>query len=145
MIASDYITIVMIEDDEGHARLIEKNLRRAGITNELIHFSDGRKALEYFFPENNAVPPRPMLILLDLNLPEIDGFTILSHLKTNPSTQDIPIIILTTTENAEEIQCCYEMGCNVYIVKPVDYDNFAESIRKLGLLLAIVKIPGEAL
>ncbi len=134
------VTIIMVEDDEGHAKLIEKNLRRSGITNKLIHYSDGSQAVEHFFGkdhENNG----PLLILLDLNLPGIDGYEILRRLKSHAKTKKIPIVILTTTDNPREIEKCYELGCNVYITKPVEYEAFAESIRKLGLLLAVVKIP----
>ncbi len=140
MADTQQVTIVMIEDDMGHARLIEKNLRRAGITNELVHLDDGQKAADYFFaaPEGRNMP---MLVLLDLNLPQIDGYELLKRLKSNERTHRIPIIVLTTTDNPREIERCYELGCNVYITKPVEYENFAESIRKLGLLLAVVKVP----
>ncbi len=143
MANTQQVTIVMVEDDLGHARLIEKNLRRAGITNELIHLDDGRKAVDYFFASQNEKQALPMLVLLDLNLPEVDGYELLKRLKANDRTHRIPIIVLTTTDNPREIERCYELGCNVYITKPVEYDNFAESIRKLGLLLAVVKVPGN--
>ena len=84
----------------------------------------------------------PMLILLDLNLPSVDGYELLQRFKKEESTRAIPIIVLTTTDNPREIDRCYELGCNVYITKPVEYENFAESIRKLGLLLAVVRVPG---
>lgn len=139
---NEQVTILMIEDDEGHVKLIEKNLRRAGITNDLKHFADGTEAIQYFFGTDNSWENLPLLTLLDLNLPGIDGYEILRRLKTNVKTQKIPIIILTTTDNPREIEKCYELGCNVYMTKPVEYEAFAESIRKLGLLLAVVKVPG---
>ena len=141
MSKTEQITIVMIEDDQGHATLIEKNLRRAGITNELIHFNTGQKAVDHFFGTDSRANENPMLILLDLNLPEIDGYEILSKLKNDKKTHKIPVIVLTTTDNPREVEKCYEMGCNVYITKPVEYEAFAESIKKLGLLLAVVKVP----
>lgn len=134
------VTIIMVEDDEGHSKLIEKNLRRAGITNNLVHYSDGQQAVEFFF-SNNEAHGKPLLILLDLNLPGIDGYEILRRLKGNVKTKKIPVVVLTTTDNPREIEKCYELGCNVYITKPVEYEAFAESIRKLGLLLAVVKVP----
>lgn len=144
---SQTVTIVMIEDDEGHARLIEKNLRRAGISNQIVHIDNGRKAADYLLGtgeySSSKRPSAPMLILLDLNLPEMDGFDILQKIKQDDETKLIPVIILTTTDNPREIERCYALGCNVYVTKPVEYDTFAESIRKLGLLLAVVKIPGE--
>ena len=134
--------LVMIEDDEGHATLIKKNLNRAGIGNKMIHLQDGAKAAEYFFGQNsNDLPHDKTLILLDLNLPEIDGYEILRRLKSEEHTRNIPIIVLTTTDNPKEVDRCYELGCNVYITKPVAYDSFADAIQKLGLMLAVVKIP----
>lgn len=144
--AMQQVTIVMIEDDEGHAKLIEKNLRRAGIMNEIVHIDNGRKAADYLLGQGEYAADRPavpMLILLDLNLPELDGFQILEMIKKDDQTKLIPVIILTTTDNPREIERGYALGCNVYVTKPVEYDAFAESIRKLGLLLAVVKVPGN--
>lgn len=138
----DKVTIIMVEDDLGHARLIEKNLRRSGIMNELVHFDNGRSVVDHFLNaklEENA--HEKTLILLDLNLPEIDGFEVLEILKNDERTKKIPIIILTTTSNPKEIDRCYELGCNIYITKPVDYLNFSEALAKLGMMLAVVKIP----
>ncbi len=146
MTQPQHVTIVMIEDDEGHAKLIEKNLRRAGIMNEIVHIDNGRKAAEYLMGKGEHKrnrPPVPLLILLDLNLPELDGFQILEEIKKDEQTKLIPVIILTTTDNPREVERCYALGCNVYVTKPVEYEAFADSIRKLGLLLAVVKVPGE--
>jgi CheY-like chemotaxis protein len=139
---SEIFSLIMIEDDEGHAHLIEKNLRRAGIGNPLLHLSDGNQAIQYFF-ENDRLPLRhdKMLILLDLNLPGIDGYEILKRLKSDAHTRIIPIIILTTTSDQKEIDRCYQLGCNVYMTKPVEYEQFSAAIRQLGLMLAVVKIP----
>lgn len=138
------LVIIMVEDDAGHARLIEKNLRRANIANEIIHFGDGSGIIDYFFnnERNDAVYER-VLILLDLNLPHVDGYDVLARLKSEEKTRSIPIIILTTTDNPKEIDRCYQLGCNVYITKPVEYDKFSEAIRKLGLMLEVVKVPGK--
>jgi CheY-like chemotaxis protein len=146
MTNSQTVTIVMIEDDEGHATLIEKNLRRAGISNQIVHIDNGRKAADYLLGRGEYAqnrPSAPMLILLDLNLPELDGFQILELIKDDDATKLIPVIILTTTDNPREVERGYALGCNVYVTKPVEYEAFADSIRKLGLLLAVVKIPGE--
>ncbi|MDB5478241.1 MAG: response receiver [Alphaproteobacteria bacterium] len=143
---SEAVMIVMIEDDPGHAALIQKNLRRAGISNEIKHIENGREAADYLLGTGEFAgnrPQAPMLILLDLNLPEMDGFEILQKIKGDEITKLIPVIILTTTDNPREVERCYALGCNVYVTKPVEYDAFAESIRKLGLLLAVVKVPGE--
>ena len=139
------VSIVMVEDDEGHALLIRRNLERAGISNPITHFTDGQAALDYFFDEQGWLKTQePTLLLLDLNLPKVDGYGILQKLKSDERTSSVPIIILTTTDNPREINRCYELGCNVYITKPVKYENFSDSIRKLGLMLAVVKCPTPA-
>lgn len=146
MNAHQAVTIVMIEDDEGHARLIEKNIRRAGISNDIRHFLDGGRALDYLFtaPEGPALNG-PALILLDLNLPDMSGTDILQKIKADDSPlRRTPVVVLTTTDDAREIQRCYDLGCNVYITKPVNYENFADAIRQLGLFLSVIQVPDLA-
>ena len=143
MNAHQTVTIVMIEDDEGHARLIEKNIRRAGISNEIKHFTDGTTALDYMF-HDTAGPALngPALILLDLNLPDMSGTDILAQVKAEGSPlRRTPVVVLTTTDDKVEIQRCYDLGCNVYITKPVNYESFAAAIRQLGLFLSVIQVP----
>jgi CheY-like chemotaxis protein len=138
------VKIVLVEDDPGHARLIEKNLRRSNIMNEVVKISDGQQALDYLFGEGKYVGDEattPLLVLLDLNLPVLDGYQALQRMKADERTKRIPVIILTTTDDAQEVTRCYELGCNVYMTKPVDYKQFSEAIRKLGLFLSVVTIP----
>jgi CheY-like chemotaxis protein len=137
------VIILLIEDDPGHARLIEKNLRRSNITNEIITVSDGQQAIDYLFGEGQYVSaqhPSPMLVLLDLNLPVLDGYQVLRRMKGDERTKHIPVVVLTTTDDTREVARCYELGCNVYITKPVDYEQFSEAIGKLGLFLAVVTV-----
>ena len=141
------VTLVLVEDDAGHARLIERNLRRAHITNDLVVLRDGQEAVEYFFSEGEGMAAgraMPLLVLLDLNLPGVDGYQVLARLKSNERTRRIPVIILTTTDDPRDIERCYDLGCNVYIIKPVEYEQFAEAIRKLGLFLSVVQVPNGA-
>lgn len=138
------VKIVMIEDDEGHARLIEKNIRRAGVSNEIVPFANGTEALDYLLgPDGSGVVSagRQLLILLDLNLPDMTGIDILERLKSNQHTRRSPVVVLTTTDDAREIQRCYDLGANVYITKPVNYDGFANAIRQLGLFFAVMQVP----
>ncbi len=137
------LNIVMIEDDEGHARLIEKNIRRAGISNGIRHFTDGTSALDYLFNDTHGPALNgPALVLLDLNLPDMSGTDILIRIKADDSPlRRTPVIVLTTTDDKVEIQRCYDLGANVYITKPVDYENFAVAIRQLGLFLAVIQVP----
>lgn len=138
--SAEAVTIVMVEDDEGHARLIEKNLKRAGVFNEVRHFASGTAALNFLFASDQPTT-QPLLVLLDLNLPDMSGLDILARLKDDPVLRRAPVIVLTTTDDQREIQRCYELGCNVYITKPVNYDTFAQAIRQLGLFLAVIQVP----
>jgi CheY-like chemotaxis protein len=138
------ITILLVEDDPGHTRLIEKNLRRANIKNEMVFATNGQEALDYLFGEGayeNKQHAGRLLVLLDLNMPVLDGYQVLERMKRDERTKSIPVIILTTTDDAREVSRCYELGCNVYITKPVDYEQFSEAMRKLGLFLMVVMIP----
>ncbi len=138
------VTIIMIEDDEGHARLIEKNIRRAGVGNEIVPFTNGTEALAYLFGEDGSGAVnkgRQLLVLLDLNLPDMTGIDILEKVKANEHTRRSPVVVLTTTDDQREIQRCYDLGANVYITKPVDYDGFANAIKQLGLFFSVMQIP----
>ena len=141
------VTIIMIEDDEGHARLIEKNIRRAGVSNEIVPFVNGTDALRYLLGASGsgeASAGRQLLVLLDLNLPDMTGVDILEKVKNNVHTKRSPVVVLTTTDDEREIQRCYDLGANVYITKPVDYDGFANAIRQLGLFFSVIQVPATA-
>ncbi|HEY4199604.1 MAG TPA: response regulator [Devosiaceae bacterium] len=142
--AATPVTIIMIEDDEGHARLIEKNIRRAGVNNQIIPFTNGTAALDFLFgPDGSGKisAGKHLLILLDLNLPDMTGVSILEKIKSNTHLKRSPVVVLTTTDDAREIQHCYDLGANVYITKPVDYDGFANAIRQLGLFFSVIQVP----
>ena len=141
------VSIVMIEDDEGHARLIEKNIRRAGVNNEIIPFANGTDALTYLLGADGSgevSAGRQLLILLDLNLPDMGGVDILQKVKGNAHTKRSPVVVLTTTDDSREIQRCYDLGANVYITKPVAYEGFANAIRQLGLFFSVMQVPETA-
>jgi CheY-like chemotaxis protein len=141
------VTIVMIEDDEGHARLIEKNIRRAGVNNEIIGFVDGSSALTYLLGSDasgSVSARRQLLVLLDLNLPDMTGLDILAKIKANVHLKRSPVVVLTTTDDSREIQRCYDLGANVYITKPVNYEGFANAIRQLGLFLSVIQVAENA-
>jgi CheY-like chemotaxis protein len=136
--------ILLVEDDPGHVLLIEKNLRRACVLNEIIKLDDGGKAVDYLFSEGeyaSADNPAPLLILLDMNLPVLSGLQVLQRIKADERTRRIPVVMLTTTDSPQEIEKCYDLGCNIYIVKPVNYVKFSEAIRNLGLFLSTVRTP----
>jgi CheY-like chemotaxis protein len=140
----DDVVILIVEDDDGHARLTEKNLRRAGIKNEMLRFKDGQEILDFLFrngagdeKENQAA----YLLLLDIRMPKIDGVEVLRQIKQDGELRKIPVIMLTTMDDPREVEACHQLGCSHYIVKPVAYDKFAEVLRQLGLFLKIVQVP----
>lgn len=138
------VTILLVEDDDGHAVLIERNLRREGIANSIVRLDDGQKAVDFLFKQreySGSDHVAPLIILLDLNLPVLSGYQVLKAIKNDDRTKGIPVVILTTTDNPEEISRCYALGCNVYIAKPVEYEHFSDAIRKLGLFLSVVRVP----
>lgn len=147
MMTHEPITILLVEDDAGHARLVTKNLRRGGFVNDIIHLTNGQQALDLIYSQGAyADIPRPehLLLLLDLNMPILDGYQVIERLKSDECMQTIPIIILTTTDDSREVQRCYELGCNIYITKPVEYTQFTMAIRELGLFLNVITVPQTA-
>ncbi|MBU6456026.1 MAG: response regulator [Bradyrhizobium sp.] len=138
------VTIVMIEDDEGHARLIERNIRRSGVNNDIVPFTNGTEAVNYLFGAGSRHKGDALLILLDLNLPDMTGIDILRRVKEDRHLKCAPVVVLTTTDDSQEIKRCYELGCNVYITKPVNYESFANAIRQLGLFFSVIQVPHAA-
>lgn len=142
--APETVTIVLAEDDDGQASLVERNIRRAGFTNGFVRLKDGQEALDFFRGEGEyAGKPMPstVVLLLDINMPRIDGIEVLKQLRASKETETVPVIMLTTTDNPKEIDRCYQLGCNVYITKPVEPEAFIESIKRLGFFLQVVKLP----
>ena len=137
-------TLLVVEDDPGHARLIERNLRRAHLPYPIVLLRDGQVALDYLLPAPEAQEtrhPQPYLVLLDLNLPGCPGVEVLARLKSDARTRHIPVGILTTTDDRHEIEACYALGCNAYHTKPIAYDQFVETIQKLGWWLTGIEVP----
>ena len=142
--ATEPLLIVLAEDDDGHARLVQRNLERAGLANGLQRLQDGQEALDFLRGEGAYTgrnTNQPVLVLLDIKMPRVDGVEVLRQLKADPRTALIPVIMLTTTDDPREIQRCYELGCSVYVTKPVDYQGFVEAIKRLGLFLQVVRVP----
>ncbi len=103
-------------------------------------------ALDYIRQEGSFIgrsPNGPLLLVLDINMPRVDGVEVLRQIKQNEAYAKLPIIMLTTTDDPREIDRCYELGCSVYITKPVEYEAFVEAVKRLGLLLQVVRIPPE--
>ncbi len=136
--------ILIVEDDEGHAILIRENLEAAGLNNHMLHFRDGQAALDFFFKpgaDPACVPGQMYLVLLDIRMPKVDGIEVLRRLKADASLRKLPVIMLTTTDDSREVERCHQLGCSVYIQKPVDYEKFAEAIRRLGMFVTLMLMP----
>ena len=138
------VVIIIAEDDAGHARLIEKNLGRVGLHNPILRFENGQDVLDFLFRRGTG-PHRKSdtayLLLLDIRMPKVDGTEALRQIQEDDSLRKLPVIMLTTTDDPREIERCHLLGCNSYIVKPVDYDKFAEAIKQLGMYVSLVQVP----
>lgn len=144
----DDFNILIVDDDEGHMRLIEKNLRRSGIQNRILTFNDGQAILDFLFNTGNAKERlernRGYLLLLDIRMPRVDGEEVLVKIKSNPEFPEfrkIPVIMLTTLNAPEEVEKCHLLGCNNFVPKPISYDEFEKSMEYLGLFLSIIEVP----
>lgn len=140
------VTILIAEDDDGHAELICDNLRESGLHNPIIRFSNGQEILDFFFcPPEGGLPRREYgrayMLLLDIRMPKVDGVEVLRQIKKDPELKKMPVIMLTTTDDPREIRNCYNLGCSCYVTKPVDYMKFSEMLTRLGLFLLVVQVP----
>lgn len=140
------VTILLVDDDMGHTELVRRNLLRSGINNPVVTIGNGAQALEYIFRRGEYAGLKEhgeLLVLLDINMPGIDGVEVLRQIKEHPQTKTIPVLMLTTTDDPREINRCYELGCSVYITKPVEPAAFIEAIKRLGLFISIVSLPSK--
>jgi CheY-like chemotaxis protein len=137
------VVILVVEDEQAHAELIERNLKRAGVVNEQVWFRDGAAVLDFLRMkgEKKREPGRAYLVLLDIRMPGIDGVEVLRQVKQDPELRRIPVIMVTTTDDPREVERCHELGCNSYVTKPVDYQQFVEAVRRIGLFLQVVEVP----
>ena len=138
------VIILVADDDDGHAGLIQKNLARSGVANQILRFRDGQEILDFLFMEGEGEHRNPDLsyiLLLDIRMPKLDGTEVLRRIKENSLLRKMPVIMITTTDDPREVAHCHSLGCNSYITKPVEYDDFVNAIRQLGLFLAVVQVP----
>lgn len=139
--------IILAEDDDGHATLVQRNLERSGLVNCFTRLRNGQETLDFLRGQGEfaGTPPPALLLLLDINMPRVDGIEVLRQIRADPRTETLPVIMLTTTDDPREIERCYQLGCNVYITKPVDYQAFVEAVQRLGLFLQVVAVPRNGL
>lgn len=135
-------TILLVEDNPDDEVLTLRALRKNNITNEVTVVRDGQQALDYFFGEGAATRPAPTVVLLDLKLPKFDGLEVLRRIRADPRTCLQPVVILTSSKEEQDLANGYRLGTNSYIRKPVDFDQFVEAVRQLGLYwLVLNEIP----
>lgn len=136
------VEILLIEDSLYDAEMTMRALKKINIINTLIHLKDGSEALDFIFGTgeftDRDTTVHPKVILLDLKMPKVDGIEFLQKIKSNPQTSKIPVVVLTSSNEDPDINKCYELGVNSYIVKPVEYDNFTKAIAELGLYWLIL-------
>jgi len=136
------IEILLVEDNATDAEMTIRALRKSKLANNLLHVSDGAAALEFLFGEGEYAGrnkgSKPKVVLLDLKMPKVDGLEVLEAMKLNRETCNIPVVILTSSKEHPDVEKCYQLGANSYIVKPVDFDNFFKAITELGMYWLIL-------
>ena len=143
---AETLNVVMVEDDEGHATLVKRNLKRAGLLSEPVHLRDGQELLDYIYHRaqwSERGPLDSVALLLDLNMPRLNGTEVLERLKDDEILARIPVFVLTTTDNPVELDRCYALGAAACIVKPLDYGAFSTIIFRLGEFLMSAALPDE--
>jgi len=140
----EQLTLLVAEDDDGHARLIETHLREAGVANPMVRFRDGQEVLDFLLRRGNG-PARQSgvnyLLLLDIRMPKVDGEEVLRQLKADPELHKLPVVVLTTSDDPRAVEKCYDLGCSSFIVKPVEFATFADTLKRLGLFLLVIETP----
>jgi two-component system response regulator len=136
------IEILLVEDNPHDAALAIRSLKKQNLANKLVHLTDGEQALDFIFGtgkyKEEGLGSVPKVILLDLKMPKVNGIEVLAKIKSDPRTKLIPVVILTSSAEDPDIKKCYELGANSYIVKPVDFDNFAKAVIDLGMYWVVI-------
>ena len=139
------VEILLVEDNPNDVELTLRALKKANISNQIHVVRDGEEATEFIFCEgkfaNRRIEDTPSVILLDLKLPKIDGLEILKRIKSDPRTKSIPVIVLTSSREQKDILESYNLGTNSYIVKPVNFEQFAAAVQQLGLYWLVLNQP----
>lgn len=141
----NHVEILLVEDNEDDAALIIRSLKKNNLTNQLVHLNDGAKALDFLFArgpyEGRQINDVPKVVLLDLKMPKVDGLQVLREIRADERTRLIPIIIMTSSKEEKDIITSYKLGVNSYIVKPVEFENFAKAVAEVGLYWLMLNQP----
>jgi two-component system response regulator len=139
------VNILLVEDNPDHAELTLRALKDGNMLNGVFWVKDGAEALEFLFHSGRYAAPgsaaRPGLILLDLHLPKVDGHEVLRRVKTDPDLHTIPVVMLTTSAQDDEVSRCYEAGANSYVCKPVSFGDFVASVKTVKLYWVLTNLP----
>jgi two-component system response regulator len=140
------VEILLVEDNITDAELTIRELKKNNMANHLIHVKNGSEALDFIFAEGKYADSReinhpPKVILLDIHMPKVNGIEVLGKIRQDPRTKNIPVVILTSSKESPDIQKCYDLGANSYIVKPVNFENFAVAIKNLGFYWLLLNQP----
>jgi two-component system, response regulator len=139
------VEILLVEDNPQDLQLTQRALHKANLTNRIHVARDGAEALEFIFNEgvysDRKMETPPKVILLDLKLPKVDGLEVLKRIKSNPRTASIPIVVLTSSKEQNDVVESYELGVNSYIVKPVNFERFVEAVQQLGMYWLLLNQP----
>ena len=143
----DDTVILIAEDDAGHFALVKKNLWRSCVSNSFMHFKDGQEVLDFLFMRGDGpqiAPNTSYLLLLDIRMPKVDGDEVLAIVKADDQLKDIPVIMLTTSNDEKVMKECMELGCKAYVVKPLQYSDFEGAVQEVGLslLLSVLEMSG---
>jgi two-component system, response regulator len=137
MNASNTVEILLVEDNKADVELTLRALKKHNLANKVHVVMDGAQALEYLFKDGSASNREgwnpPKVVLLDLKLPKVDGLEVLRKMKADPKARLIPVVVLTSSQEESDIVASYQLGVNSYVVKPLDFDKFVESVSQLGL------------
>ena len=131
------VDILLVEDNPDDAELTIRELKKHNMAHNLVHVKDGEEALDFIFCTGKYKGSReieylPRLMLLDIQMPKVNGIEVLEKIKSNPITKMIPIVVLTSSNESPDIKKCYNLGANSYIVKPVNFDGFTQAIKNIG-------------
>lgn len=141
------VEILLIEDNEHDAEMTIRALKKNRITNGVVHLADGAQALDFLFGTGGFtgrnINEKPKVILLDLKMPKVDGIEVLQQIKSNELTKKIPVVVLTSSKENPDIEKCYALGANSYLVKPVDFSGFMEAISHSGLYWVMLNHPPQ--
>ncbi|MCB9233308.1 MAG: response regulator [Bacteroidia bacterium] len=139
------VEILLVEDNMSDAELTIRALNKKNLANKLVHLENGQQALDFVFARGNyshrIIADTPKIILLDLKMPKMDGIQVLKEIKSDHRTQKIPVIVLTSSREDPDIQECYRLGANSYVVKPVEFDKFLNAVSELGLFWMLINQP----